>query len=155
MTTQEEIKFDRSLLGVEHPTGTFHVTKEMILGFARSVGETNPLFTDEEADQNSEHGGLIAPPSFCNLFISGTGRPDVHLEFGELTFFAGQALEYFTPVRPGDTLEGKTSLKEVYSKTGRSGMMVFVVWETTLTNQEGVKVAAIQESFVSRNRTRG
>ena len=30
MTTDEGIVYDRSLLGVEHPVGTFTVTKEMI-----------------------------------------------------------------------------------------------------------------------------
>ena len=33
MTTDEDIKYDRSLLGLEHPVGTFHVTKEMIVSF--------------------------------------------------------------------------------------------------------------------------
>ena len=35
MTTDEGIKYDRSLLGVEHPIGTFSVTREMVVGFAR------------------------------------------------------------------------------------------------------------------------
>ena len=44
MTTDEGIKYDRSLLGVEHPIGTFDVTKKMIVGFARSTGETDTKF---------------------------------------------------------------------------------------------------------------
>ena len=57
-------------------------------------------------------------------------------------------------MRPGDTLETKTKLKEVYAKTGRSGKMVFAVWETSLTNQNGDTVALVRESFVRRNRSK-
>jgi acyl dehydratase len=153
MTTDEDIKYDRSLLGVEHPIGTFHVTKEMIVDFAESVGETNPLFTDEARARESEYCSLIAPPTLCNIFINGVTRPDIKLEFGDLGFFAGQAIESLAPIRPGDTLEAKTKLKEVYAKTGRSGKMVFAVWESSFDNQNGETVALIQESFVRRNRS--
>ena len=153
MTTNEDIKYDRSLLGVEQSIGTFHLTKELILSFARSTGETNPLYTDEERAKASQYGGLIAPPTFCNLFISGIERPDIKLEFGDSSFFAGQAIECLAPVRPGDTLDAKTKLKEVYAKTGRSGMMVFAVWETSFTNQKGETVAQVRESFVRRKRS--
>lgn len=154
MTTDEDIKYDRSLLGVEHPVGTFEVTKEMIVKFAKSSGETNPIYVDEEKAKESRYGGLIAPPTFCNIFISGGKRPDAKIEFGDLSFFAGQAIETLLPVRPGDTLETKTKLKEVYAKTGRSGKMVFAVWETSLTNQNGDTVALVRESFVRRNRSK-
>ena len=152
MSTDGDIDYDRSLLGVEYPTGTFHVTRDMIVKFARSTGETDPAYTDEESASESEQGGLAAPPTFCNAFISGAARPDIKLNFGDMGFFAGQAIECLVPVRPNDTLSGKTKLKEVYAKTGRSGKMVFVVWETSFTNQKGVTVALVQESFVQRNR---
>ena len=150
-----EIEYDRSLLGVEHEVGSFPVTREMIVSFARSTGESSPLYLDEEAAENSKHGGMIAPPTFCNMFVSGTSRPDIKLEFGELGFFAAQAIECLAPVRPGDTLDVTTELKEVYPKTGRSGMMVFAVWQTRFTNQSGETVALVEESFVRRNRRPG
>ena len=152
MTADQDIQYDRSLLGVEHPIGTFHVTEEMIVRFASSTGETNPLFTDEEKAKGSEFGGLIAPPTFCNIFTSGITRPDVMLEFGDTGFFAGQSIECLAHVRPGDILRGTTRLKDVYAKTGRSGKMVFVVWETTFTNQHGETVALVEESFVRMKR---
>ena len=152
MRTDEGSDYDRSLLGVDHPTGTFQVTREMIVKFARSTGETDPAYADEQSAAESEGGGLEAPPTFCNVFISGAKRPDIKLNFGDMGFFAGQAIECLVPVRPNDTLDGKTKLKEVYAKTGRSGKMVFAVWETSFTNQNGETVALVQESFVQRNR---
>jgi peptidyl-tRNA hydrolase len=41
-------------------------------------------------------------------------------------------------------------LKDVYAKTGRSGTMVFMVWETTFRNQKGDVVADVQESYAAR-----
>ena len=150
-----EIKYDRSLLGVEHEVGSFPVTSEMIVSFARSTGESNPLYLDDAAAQKSQQDGIIAPPTFCNMFVSDISRPDIKLEFGDMGLFAGQAIECLAPVRPGDTLHATTKLKEVYPKTGRSGMMVFAVWQTKFTNQTGETVALVEESFVRRNRRPG
>ena len=150
MTTDDDLTYDRSLLGVEHTAGPFHVTKEMIVKFARSTGETNAAFTDEESDPASRNGGLVAPPTFCNVFVSRITRPDIKLEFGDVRFFAGQIIECLAPVRPGDTLQAKTKLQDVYVKTGRSGKMVFIVWETRFKNQTGEPVAIVAESFVRR-----
>ena len=152
MTAEQEIKYDRRLLGVEHSMGTFRVTREMIVGFARATGETDPRFFDGGEHTDLGPDGLIAPPTFCNLFMSDAGHPDIKLEFGDTTLFAGQAVECLAPVRAGDELRGNTKLKDVYSKTGRSGMMVFTVWESSFTNQRGETVCRVRESFVRRNR---
>ena len=151
-TEDEDLRFDRSLLGVDHEIGSFQVTTDMIVQFARSTGECNPLYLDEEAGRESQHGSIIAPPTFCNMFVTGASRPDIKLEFGEVSLFAGQSIECLGAVRPGDSLSAKTKLKDVYAKTGRSGKMVFHVWETRFANQTGDTVALVQESFVKRNR---
>ena len=151
-TANTDIVYDRSLLGVDHDIGSFPVTKEMIVKFAHSTGETNPIYLDDEAGEASEYGSIVAPPTFCNMFVSGVTRPDIKLEFGDVSLFAGQAIECVSPVKPGDTLFAKTRLKEVYAKTGRSGKMVFQVWETSFANQNDDTIALVQESFVRRQR---
>ena len=152
-TDNEDIRFNRKLLGVEHDAGVFEVTKEKMIGFASSTGETDPVYLDDEKAKESEYGGIIAPPTFCNVFAGDIKRPDIGLEFGDLGFHAGQAIESRNPVRAGDTLTATTKLKEVYPKTGRSGKMVFEVWETTFTNQRGETAATVRESFVHRSKT--
>ena len=67
MTTDEGIKYDRSLLGVEHPIGTFDVTKKMIVGFARSTGETDTKFIGTPDGT----GEVVAPSTICNIFVNG------------------------------------------------------------------------------------
>jgi acyl dehydratase len=154
MANAEEIIYDRSLHGVEHHIGSFHVTAEMILAFANATGETHPLYSDADKAKTSEYGSLLAPPTFCNLFIEGFRRPDIKLAFGDVSLFANQAIEPLAPIRAGDTLEAKTQLKDVYAKTGRSGMMVFVVWETRFTNQHGDTVVLVRDAFVRRQRSK-
>ena len=152
MASEDDLIYNRSLLGEEHLIGAFKVTREMILAFAYSTGETHPLYSDEDAARASEYGDLIAPPTFCNIFVDGLKRPDIELEFGDLALFASQAIENLGPIKPGDTLEAKTKLKDVYAKTGRSGKMAFVVWETSFTNQHGATVVLVRDAFVRRNR---
>lgn len=149
MTTQQ-VDFDRSLLGVDYPAGTFQVEKDALLRFCKAVGETDPVYTDEEAARQAGHRALVAPPTFCANFVRGLGRPDIKLNFGRTGFHAGEAIDTLAPVYAGDTLTATTRLKDVYTKTGRSGTMVFVVWETSFTNQHGQRVADVQESHVRR-----
>ena len=154
MAMDEDIKYDESYLGKEFPIGTFEIDRETILEFSRASGEVNPIYVDEQVAAASEYGDVIAPPTFCNLFVNGGEKPDIKLEFGDIGFFAGQAIENLSPIRPGDTIEVTSRLKEVYAKTGRSGKMVFAVWETRFDNQDGETVALVDESYVRRNSRR-
>ena len=45
----DTLDFDRSVLGVDVDIGSYQVTKEEIIAYARALGETNPLYVDEEA----------------------------------------------------------------------------------------------------------
>ncbi len=137
--TTDGIKFDRSLLGVEHPIGTIEVTGEMIEEYARVTGA---------ADSS------VASPALCSMFTQTITRPDIKLEFGSMGLFAGEAIDSLSPIRSGDLLEGRTMLKEVYAKTGRSGKMVFTVWETSFARRDGELVARVRESFVQRESKR-
>lgn len=154
MTMDEDIKYDTSYLGKEFPIGTFEISRDMILEFGRATGEANPIYVDEERAAALEYGDIIAPPTFCNLFVNGGEKPDIKLEFGDIGFFAGQAIESLNPIRPGDTIKVTSRLKDVYAKTGRSGKMVFAVWETQFDNQNGETVALVDESYVRRNSRR-
>ena len=150
MTSDEGIVYDRSLLGVEHPIGSFKVSRDMITGFARSTGETKSIYLGDTDNLDD----LVAPPTICNIFVNGVSRPDIKLKFGDMSFFAGQSIECKKDVRPVDTLNASTHLDNVYAKTGRSGKMIFAVWQTTFKNQNGDTVALVNESFVRRNRAK-
>ncbi len=148
----KEIEFDRSLLGVKHEGRPVLVTEEMIRRLCASVGETNPLFIDRQAAREAGHADIIAPPTICNVLVGAMPRPDPKVEFGDVLLQGGQLVESLAPVTAGDTLTGSVYLKEVYRKTGRSGTMVFIVWESEFVNQDGKLVGRVQESWVRRNR---
>ncbi|MFQ6027638.1 MAG: MaoC family dehydratase N-terminal domain-containing protein [Dehalococcoidia bacterium] len=145
-----DLEYDRSLYGKEHQAGPFEVTPELIQIFNRSIGETNPVFTDETAAQAAGYRGLVAPPTFCTLLVRNVELPDINLKFGSTRFHAGQRVQARAPIIAGDQVTASSHLKEVYPKTGRSGTMVFVVWETTFRNQKGEVVADVQESYAAR-----
>jgi len=143
------IEFDRDILGKEFVLGTFDVTQEMIQGFARAVGETDPKYLDAEVAKEGVTGGLIAPPVFYDVFRADQ-LPDPKVKFGKVAFNAGQRCEFYAPIRPGDTITLKTRITDVYEKTGRTGKMVFIVRQTIYENQLGEAVAMVEQSQVRR-----
>ncbi len=145
-----ELEYDRSLHGVEHKAGPFEITNEIIDQANKSVGETGPAFRSDEEAKEAGYRGRIAPPTLCCLLVRQVSLPDVNVKFGRTQMHAGQRVEPKAPVYAGDQLSASSHLKDVYAKTGRSGTMVFVVWETTFSNQDGLVVAEVQESFARR-----
>jgi acyl dehydratase len=143
------IEFDRSILGKEFVLGTYQVTEDMMLSYAQAVGETSPQYVDPEEAKSTSSGGLIAPPIFYDVFRADQ-MPDPKVQFGKISFNAGQHCEFYTPMRPGDTITLKTRITDVYEKTGRTGKMVFIIRETTYENQKGEKVAVVEQSQVRR-----
>ena len=145
-----ELEYDRSLYGKEHLAGPFEVTKELIQAFTKSLGETNPVFTNEAAALAAGYSGLLAPPTFCTVFVSRVSLPSINLKFGKMQVHAGQRVQPRADIVAGDQVTASSHLKDVYPKTGRSGTMVFIVWETTFRNQNGEIVADVQGSFALR-----
>ena len=144
-----EVEYDRSVIGVEIELGSVEVTREQIAAYCESTGDTNPQYLDEAVAQSGPYGGLVAPPGLLGALIQGRG-PDPKVQYGNTTFHAGQRMDYFGLVRPGDTITGYASVKEVYEKTGRSGRIVFVVTRLRYANQRGDDVATNENSMVHR-----
>ncbi len=122
----------------------------MIQAFSQSIGESGPVFNDESAAQTAGYTSIVAPPTLCTLYVRRVELPDINLKFGRTRFHGGQRVQAKAPIVAGDFLTASSHLKEVYPKTGRSGTMVFIVWETTFRNQNGEVVADVQESYVAR-----
>ena len=145
------LEYDASLIGQEFDRYTYEVTREDIIEFATSLGETNPLYTNEEYAATTPYGGIIAPPTFSVTFRSYATMPDLKLNYGTRGFDGGKECQFLAPIRPGDSITGIDRIAEVYEKTGRSGNMIFIVRESELTNQHGEKVAVIRQSLIRRD----
>ena len=140
------LDLDPSILGKEFDHAVYGpVTPEELIGFATSLGETRPEYTRAGP-------GLVAHPTFCVRYKGNKFYPEnlpktINVRSG---FDAGKDLRLGEPVRPGDTVEVRCTLHEVYEKTGRSGSMVFVVIRFTVTNQHGAMLAVIDNRFMHR-----
>ena len=55
------------LIGKTGKPFTFKVEQRHIRQFAQAIGDTNPLYTDEEYVINTPHKGLIAPNSSLSI----------------------------------------------------------------------------------------
>ena len=145
----DSIEFDKSVIGVDVPVGTHQVTREEIVAYARALGETNPLYLDEEAAKAGPYGTIIATPGFYTSMRFSRG-PDPKVRFGNTNFgyMAGQHIEYFEPIRAGDTISARAQVTNVYAKTGRTGKLVFVVHRTTYSNQHGRTIMVVESSNV-------
>ena len=145
------LDFDRSILGAVFDETSFApITKDEILAFAAALGETNPLYTDEDAAAKGPYGGLIAPPTFVTKLRPTKMTPDDMPKFGKVGFDGGRDLDAFAPVRPGDALKMVSKIHEIYEKTGRSGSMYFIVLRNEISNQNGEKVAIIDHRIMQR-----
>lgn len=109
--------------------------------------ETPPKkYWDAEYARTSRWGGIVAPEEF-NPFAWPIERQetvrlggDIGKEPGKRVLNGGSEARYYTPMRPGDVIRSGTQLVEVYEKTGRLGIMMFLINETTWTNQNGEAV---------------
>lgn len=149
MTTGAEPKYDASVIGKEEEVGSFAITKDQIKAYCEAVGETNPLYLDEEVAKAGPYGGIIAPPGLVHTVSIGRG-PDAKINFGNAAFHAGEKIEVIAPMYPGDTITARAHVKELFEKTGRSGSMLFEVRRTVYSNQRGEPVVATEASFVRR-----
>ncbi len=140
------LDIDPAILGQEFDRATYGpVAAEELIAFATALGETAPEYTRAGPD-------LIGHPTYCvrykgNKFYPESIPKTINVRTG---FDAGKDLEIGVPVRPGDMVEVRATLHEVYEKTGRTGSMYFVVIRFTMTNQRGQMLAIIDNRFMHR-----
>lgn len=154
----------RAWVGRQAPPWTIEVTALDVKRFAVATDDRNPLYTDAEQAQHSRYGGLIAPPLFYMAPLTDPVpedelRPDGLPYEGRFPIpptplprlmDGGTDIEFFTPIRVGDTLTARSTIVDIYQKEGRSGPLIFVVRETTYTNQNDEVVIVEKGSSILR-----
>ncbi len=144
-------------IGKSIGTSTFQVEREPIRRFADAVGDSNPLYWDEEYARKSRYGAIIAPPGLiCTPWYARrsvpwgsreTSAPEIisgpdmaKAGYGRL-LDGGAEWELLLPVKAGDIITAETKVKDIIEREGKSGKMAFTIRETTYTNQTGKVVA--------------
>jgi uncharacterized protein len=88
------------------------VNLPMIRHFCEAIGDTNPVYLDDDAASATRHKGVIAPPAMLGVWTMGTprnagGPRDQVLRRLDAAGFTSVVAtdythEYLAPVRPGD-----------------------------------------------------
>ena len=144
---------DKNLIG--HKLGTFstEVEKGRLRFFAKAIGETDPVYTDEAAARDAGHPGLPVPPTFLFCLEMEAPNPAAIRELLGMDYrsllHGEQGFTYHAMAYAGDTLRYEQRIADIYDKKG--GALEFVVRETTVTNQNGLKIADLKCVTVVRN----
>ena len=141
------VNWDRKILGQAFSHQMRHISRQALLDFVTLMGTTNPIYYDPQAAWAQGYRDIIAMPAYMLVHGSIPLMPPA-LDFHGMGINAGYECTFFEVVYPDDTLTFSTCLVDMYEKTGRSGVMRFVVRETTVTNQHGETVAVVHNPFI-------
>ena len=140
------LDIDPGLLGREFDHTTYGpVAPDELIAFARALGETRPEYVEPGP-------ALVGHPTYCLRYKGHKFYPEnipksINVRTG---LDAGKDIAFGVPVRPGDTIDVRSTLHEVYEKTGRTGSMYFVVIRFTMENQRGEMIAVVDNRFMHR-----
>jgi len=153
--TEEMRKAIGSLTLPEFPAED--VTSWGVLRYIAATEDPNPLWRDEAYAGATRWGGVIAPPTFVEVYsplnrtMRETGGELVNLEAPfeppfERQLLAGEEFEFFIPVRPGDSISSRVVLGDIYEKKSQStsGALVFMLEDKDYRNQRNELVAKVR-----------
>ena len=144
---------DRKHIGYTPPPILWDVEKGRIAFFAKVVGLTDPIYTDEGAAKAAGYRGIVAPPTFIFGAPGDSGETmklieTLNIDLGKV-LHGEQRFDYHAPVCAGDTLRFESKVSDIYDKKG--GALEFVVNDTKVTNQLGEHVADLHSVIVVRH----
>jgi hypothetical protein len=137
-TSTSVIERLRTRIGKASPPVSAAVEAGHLKGFAEAIGDPNPRWLSE------------APPTFLVALAPAM----IHLEaaeaYGKGWLNGGNRFEYVEPVRAGDTITATGKMVDVREKSGSSGNLLFIVFETEYVNQHGRTVARLRGTAIRR-----
>ncbi|MEK3937174.1 MaoC family dehydratase N-terminal domain-containing protein [Sporosarcina sp. FSL W7-1349] len=139
---------DKSLIGLRGQPYIVDVERRHIRQFAEAIGDSNPLYKDEEYAANSPYGGIIAPPTFLIALSEGNDLP-LDLDYRRM-LHGEQEFIYHRPIRLGDRLECQMVVSDLYERKGKSGPMQFLVLDTEIKDETGELVAVSRSNIIYR-----
>jgi acyl dehydratase len=138
-------------------TVIFDVEKGAIARFAEAVGDPNPLYWNEEFAAKSPYGSIIAPPGFFGW--PQKQEAELPNELASLVAILADAgygrildggieWEFFKPVKAGDKLTVRTSIRNIMERSGKTGKAVFLFRDVTYIDQKGEIVATARQTTI-------
>ena len=133
-------------LNLEFDSKGFVLEPELSIAIAKATGETRPEFLDPE------HPDFQAPVAMLASLASGRRLPIDFPSLGGISMDGGKAVQVYQPVRPGISLTGRTHLHDIYTKSGRSGQMFFLVSRMELFDEAEQHLASADSRQVIREK---
>ncbi|MET7770913.1 MaoC family dehydratase N-terminal domain-containing protein [Nocardia sp. NPDC005366] len=168
MTTQEQQKEaskvytfrDEDVQRAHDLVGTYHAvtqreqftraTPDVMRNFARSYGDDNPLFVDEEHGLDTRWGGQIAPPMINialtrDLLADPIPKEQRRPSFrGIHVFVSGTTTNWYRPVYDGDTLYSFQGFSDVELKESEFAGRSLIVTRSHVQMNQRAEVVQVQ-----------
>jgi len=144
---------DKKWIGHQLPPSELLIERGRLQFFARSIGETDPMYTDLAAARAAGYPDLPAPPTFVFAAELESGAVTSLLETLELPIqkilHGEQGFTYLKPVCAGERVTVRSKIADIYDKKG--GALEFVLKSSEVRNSSGELVAELRSLLVCRN----
>ena len=145
------IYFEDLVVGAEREFGSYEVTREEVIEFARKY-DPQPFHLSDEAAAKTHFGRLAASGwHTAAMTMAVIARRVVNEEQAGLGSPGIDELRWKKPVFPGDTLHVRGQILEKTPSRSRPEMGSFRT-QTTVTNQDGDVVMTFQSIVLIRRR---
>ncbi len=144
---------DVKFIGAKAPPFDAEVEKGRLRLFAKAIGESDPIYSDEAAAQAAGFRSIPMPPTF--LFCLEMEQPDPYRWFRDMgiplprALHGGQAFRYHRTACAGDVMTFASEIVDIYDK--KNGALEFVVQDVHITDQNADPVADFCRTIVIRN----
>jgi len=128
---------DRRVIGKNYPAALNEIEKGAIRRFAEAIGDSNPIYLNEEAAKAAGYKDLVAPPSFSATLTGGVDLKEVLALKDRQVLVGEQSFEYHHPLCAGDRLLVVSRVVDIYEKLGAGGVMDFAVIEDEGRDERG------------------
>ena len=147
----------QAMLGQEIDLPSIEVIdRTSILRYAQAISDVDPLYLDKNHAPKRGRGGVTAPPTFmfdivpASTDIGDDGRDLTRVKLpGFRLARAGNEYQFFEPVRPGDTINRRRKIVDIFERESKKmGKIIFVVYDITYTNQKGELLGVNRETLM-------
>ncbi len=142
---------NQALVGKEYPPVRYEVGREKLREFAIAVGETDPVYHEEEVARAAGHPDIPAVPTFPVVLSYRAGQlvygdPDLGLDYLRVVH-GEQEFTFTRPVYAGDRLLATGRVDDI-KVVGRHEVLVIA---TRITTDDGQPVCAARSMMISRD----
>lgn len=148
--------FDKTKIGQSFAPFTIQLERGKIHELALAIGDTNPIYQSKEAAQAAGYEDVpLFPTAPTILTFWGNTQQARNLMSAGINVMrilhGEEEYEYLSPIHPGDTLTGVTTIVDGKTRAGRDGSsMDILTTETRYTNQHNQPVLNARTMIVVR-----